>query len=470
MHDTPLTAVATEQALPQIQPASASLAHQLVHLLQEVVEFATTQHDLPLAQRRPRGHPLHLSWLHLALALLMGVLQQDRHLSTIWRRLYLQPIGSFAPVHLTYEAVRKRLLGAGSAVLEQLFDTVSSALAQISQPLPSALTLAPFATEVVALDESTLDGLRRLTQEQRDLTTGDPHLLPGKVAALFDLRRQRWMRVQFRADVLAACNTGILLLLQDLAPGSLMVADLGYFSFPWFDYLSGAGYWWISRLKQGVTYEIKQVLAYDERTGLLDAIVWLGKYRADRAAHAVRLVCYTFDGKQHGYLTNVLDPLQLSVQDMAQIYARRWDIELAFKLLKCELGLHIWWGARPELVLVQLWIALILAQLLHVLQRHVALQAEVDPFDVSMPLLVEVLKLIPAGPAPIVEQLVQHGRALGLLRPSSRLKVQLPIIQPHLYHAPADLKNLVRRARYAQRNPHPRSAPFLSRFSTQLLI
>src|SRR5205085_11905533 len=166
-----------------------------------------------------------------------------------------------APVHLTYEAVRKRLLRAGTSLLEQLFDTVSSTLADISQPLPSALTLAPFATEVVALDESTLDGLRRLSEQQRDLPNGDPHLLPGKLAGLFDLRRQRWMRVQFRADVLAACNTGILLLLEVLAPGSLILADLGYFGFPWFDSLTDQGFFWVSRLKAKTTYEIKEVLA-----------------------------------------------------------------------------------------------------------------------------------------------------------------------------------------------------------------
>ena len=80
------------------------------------------------------------------------------------------------------------------------------------------------------------------------------------------------------------------------------------------------------------------------------------------------------------------------MRDIAQLYARRWDIELAFKLLKCELGLHLWWGARPELVLIQLWLALILAQLLHALQLHVAMQAEVDPFDVSMHVLVELLE------------------------------------------------------------------------------
>ena len=31
------------------------------------------------------------------------------------------------------------------------------------------------------------------------------------------------------------------------------------------------------------------------------------------------------------YLTNVRDPLQLPIADIARLYARRWDIELAFR-------------------------------------------------------------------------------------------------------------------------------------------
>lgn len=471
MHDTALTQVQAEGYLPQIQPRSPSLAHHLVHLLHQILVLSQHTHEVHAPERRPRGRPPLVSLQHLYLALLIGVLRQTPHLSTIWRRLHLEEIGPFAPVQVTYEAVRKRLLSAGTTALQHLFETVSVGLAQWSRSQqPSALSLAPFAAQVVALDESTFDRLRRLTAELRDLPAGDPHLVPGKLAGLFDLRLQRWVRVQFRADVLAYCNTGILLLLEGLAPGSLILADLGYFSFPWFDYLTGQGYWWVSRLKEGVTYEIKEVLAYDDRSGLLDAIVWLGKYRADRAAHAVRLVGFSYHGTQYRYLTNVLSPAQLSLHDIVQLYARRWDIELAFKLLKCELGLHLWWGARPELVLIQLWLALILAQLLHALQLHVAMQAKVDPFDVSMHVLVELLATSPAEPTPIIDRLVQDGRALGLIRPSSRLKVVVPQIEPHMLCPPADLRDLVRHARYAQRNPHPRPAPFVSRFSTQLLI
>src|SRR6266496_1892457 len=466
MHDTAVMHVQPSAGIPPTRAPSASLAQQIVALLEELlVQSEASSSSLMTSGKRPRGRPPTLPLDQLWLALLMGVLRHAKHVSTIWRTLCLETTGSFAVVQVTYEAVRKRLLTAGTAPLQRLFETVSQALAQrsLSQP-PSALTLAPFASQVVALDETTLDHLQRLTQDLRDVPDGDPHRLPGKVAGLFDLRRQRWLRVQFRADVLAGCTTGILLLLEVLAPGSLILADLGYFGFPWFDYLTDQGFFWVSRLKAKTTYEIKEVLAYDDHSGTLDAIVWLGTYRADRAAHAVRLVIFCFHGTQYRYLTNVLDPHLLSMQELAHLYSRRWDIELAFKLLKCELGLHLWWGARTEVVLIQLWLALILAQLLH------ALQAQVAPFDVSMHLLVELLGTMPAGSTPLIERLVQQGRFLGLIRPSTRMQVVVPAVQPQTLRPALPLTDLVRRARYAQRNRYPRIAPFFSRFTTQLLI
>lgn len=469
--DTALMQVPTTDLLPQLQPRNASLVQQLLALLQQVMLFADSGREVQVPARRPRGRPAALPLPHLYLALLAGVLRHSAHLTTIWRRLSLEAIGTWPPVQVTYEAVRKRLLAAGTAGLEDLFALVCRGLACWSQATqPSALSLAPFASQVVALDETTLDQVRRLTDELAELPAGDPHLLPGKLAGLFDLRQQRWVRLHFRADVLASCNVGILLLLEGLERGSLILADLGYFSFPWFDYLTGQGYWWVSRLKQGVSYEIEQVLAYDDATNWLDAIVWLGKYRADRTAFRARLVCFTVGGTTYRYLTNVLDAQMLSLRDIAQVYARRWDIELAFKLLKCERGLRLWWGARPELVLIQLWLALILAQLLHALQLHIAHQTHVDPFDVSLHVLLELLDMQPTGSTATLEVLVQRGRDLGLIRPSTRLQVVVPTVPSRMLVPLPDLSPRMRHARYAQRTSHPRAAPFVSRFSTQLLL
>ena len=469
--DTALTQVPTTDLLPQLQPRHASLVQQLLDLLQQVMLFADSGREVQVPPRRQRGRPATVPLPHLYLALLAGVLRHSAHLTTIWRRLSLEAIGTWPPVQVTYEAVRKRLLAAGTAGLEDLFALVCRGLAHWSQATqPSALSLAPFACQVVALDETTLDQVRRLTDDLAELPADDPHRLPGKLAGLFDLRQQRWVRLQFRADVLAYCNVGILLLLDGLQRGSLILADLGYFSFPWFDYLTGQGYWWVSRLKQGVSYEIEQVLAYDDHTGLLDAIVWLGKYRADRTADRARLVCFTLGGTTYRYVTNVLDAQRLSLHDIAQLYARRWDIELAFKVLKCELGLRLWWGARPELVMIQLWLALILAQLVHALQLHIARQAHVDPFDVSLHVLLELLDMQPTGSTPTLEVLLQRGRDLGLIRPSPRLQVVVPTVSSRMLVPLPDLSPRMRHARYAQRTSHPRAAPFVSRFSTQLLL
>ena len=454
-------------ALPRVARRPA-LAQQLLGFLQMLL--AQPGVPVPLSHRG-RGAPPKLLSQHLCLALLQGVLCQARHLSTIWRLLVLQPVGSFAPVHVTYEAMRTRLLRSGPALLQDCFQTLSRALGQwMAGQAPPGPVLAPFARAVLALDETTLDALRRLTAPLRGLPAGDAHLLPGKLAGLFDVRTQRWVRLQFRADVLAGCNIGILLLLEGLAPGSLILADLGYFSFPWFDYLTGQGFWWVSRLKDHVTTDLVQVLAYDDHTGFCEALVWLGTYRADRAAQVVRLVSFSWQGQQYRYITNVLDAAQLSVSEIVELYARRWDIELAFKLLKCELGLHLWWGARPELVLSQLWIALILAQLLHALQVSLAWQAGVDPFDVSLHVLVELLPVVAGGQASIVDRLLSEGRFVGLIRPSSRIQRQVPTGDPQHWPAVPAEPPPPRRARYAQRNPHPRPGPFVSHFTTQLLI
>ena len=147
MHDDILlTQVQAEGYLPQIQPRSPSLAQHLVHLLQQVLVFAHERTALQASQNRPRGRPPLLPLQQLYLTLLMGVLQHTSHLSTIWRRLYLEEIGSFAPVQVTYEAVRKRLLSAGTTALAQLFETVSVGLTQWCQvQQPSALSLDPRA-------------------------------------------------------------------------------------------------------------------------------------------------------------------------------------------------------------------------------------------------------------------------------------------------------------------------------------
>lgn len=433
---------------------------QLVSFLQALLQPQPAEQAAALTTR-PRGRPASLSWEQLWLALLLAVLRGLMGWRDVWQLLVWEGVGNFPLVSVTPSAVRQHLLKAGTASLQQLLERVNAALRQRGAAT-SALTLAPFASQVVALDETTLDALHRWCPELRGLPAGCAQLLVGKLAGLFDLRAQQWLRLHFRDDV--------LLLLDGRAPGSLILADLGYFSFPWFDYLTSQGYWWLSRLRERTSYRI--VHLYYQQGETLDALIWLGAYRADRATHLVRLVQFRQGSHLCRYLTNVTDPALLSMLDIARLYARRWDIELAFKLLKRQLGLHLWWAATPVLVLQQLMAALILAQLLHALHLEIAAQAQVDPFEVSLPILVKLLAHPPAMARPLVPHLVERGRLLGLIRPSCRLQVEAPDIPlEQLHPPPADLPT-VRSARYAQRKCHPRTSQPLHtpRFFTQLLI
>ena len=131
---------------------------------------------------------------------------------------------------------------------------------------------------------------------------------------------------------------------------------------------------------------------------------------------------------------------------------------MAFKLIKRELGLHMLWSAKSIVIQQQVWAVLLISQILQGLQMEIAARAGVDPFDVSMPLLVEYMpSFIYRGEDP-VEVFVQQGRELGFIRPSRRTSIRAPGVDPtDIMPIPADLL-LVRQARYAHRKCASRSS------------
>ena len=428
---------------------------------------------LPSVNRSPSSwSPPTISLSHIWLALLLAVLRGLRHWSDVWTLLVWTSIGSLPLLSVSKTAIEKRLRQAGTAPLEQLLQQLTHLLHR-RLPVSSLADqppLAPFASEVFALDESTLDQLHRLTSDLRDIPAGEPQLLVGKLAGLFDLRRQQWVRLQFRCDVLANCKTGILQLLEGLPKASLILCDLGYFSFAFFDWISDQGHFFLSRLRKRTSYHLLHTFYQADDT--LDALIFLGASRADRAAHAVRLIQFRSHGQLRRYITNVVDPTRLSMLDVAQLYARRWDIELAFKHLKCALGVRVWWAATPIFVQQQLWAALILAQLLHALHLQLAARAQVDLFAISLPLLHKWLAQPPAGHHDVLALLVERGTFLGVIRPSSRTHILAPTPDLRDYCFPPPDLLLVRVPRSAARKSHARSArsPFTPRFLDHLLI
>jgi putative transposase len=314
--------------------------------------------------------------------------------------------------------------------------------------------LAPFAPEIVALAETTLDPVARRLGTA-DGTAPPARRLPGKLAGVFDVRRQLWRTVQVITDVHQNEKVAARGLLTDLPRGTLILADLGYFGFRWFDDLTDAGYFWISRLRAKTSYRVEHVFYQCGDT--FDGLVWLGGYRADRTKHLVRLVQYRHGTHLHRYVTNVRDPHRLPLAHLVALYARRWDIELAVKLVKEPLGLHLWWSTKDVVIQQQLFAVLIIAQILQALRLEIAARAKVEIFDVSLPLLVQYLPQLMARGEDPVAFVVARGRAAGFIRPHRRHWVQTP-------DPPLDIAwsirpiTFCRTPRYAQRKTGSRQA------------
>ena len=403
-------------------------------------------------QRKP-GRPRVLRSWHLCLGLLVCLMRGWHAQRDLWRLISFEGFGHFVPLGLSDQAIYKRLQEDGTSVLEQLFAHVSQWLRQHLAPY-EACRLAPFAKAVVALDESVLDKVARTLCCLRQLSKGDARLLPGRLCCLFDIRLQQWLRVDVLADATANCKRHARAMLTSLQPGTLILFDRGYFSFPWLDELTTAGFFWISRTVGKTRYPLVHV--YYQADGILDALVQIGAYRADRAAYTVRLVRFRVGSQSYTYLTNVTDPALLSMADIARLYARRWDIELAFLALKEHLGLNLLWSAKPQVIQQQIWASLILAQLFHAFQVELAARADVEPYEVSLDLVIRLTpRLWQQGLDPMAF-LLEHGRAMEVIRPSTRFAPLAPDIPLWQIIYPPEELVLVRPARSAHRKCHSR--------------
>jgi Transposase DDE domain len=402
---------------------------------------------LELSTAPPRtgpGRPWVLPAFALWAGVLVGVARGFSSQLEIWRLVSAGGLWDLPHYAVKDDALYQRLKEAGRDTFQVLFERVTAVLQRQRRPVSS---LAAFAKGVYALDGMTLDAVSKRLPSLRGR---DDTVLPGKVAAVFDVRAQLWRTITVLEEARANDKSAARDLLAGLASGSLILADLGYFAFKWFDDLTDEGYFWISRLRAKTSYV--PIHVFYQGAGVLDALVWLGQHRADRAAHAVRLVQVTRQGKTWAYLTNVLDPQRLSLADISQLYARRWDIERMFNLVKTHLHLHWLWSSQLTVVIHQVYAVFSVAQIILGLRAEIAERAQADVEEVSLDLMIRWLPRFAQNGQDPVQQIAERGRFAKIIRPVNRTKRELPELALSDYlPAPSNL-SLTRVPRYAGKN------------------
>lgn len=317
-------------------------------------------------------------------------------LAMIWRRvpsaaelvrlLDTQVLLWTKPTKVTQPALAERFLTFPAELFERvLMDVLSELPARVAQrtrPLPVGVRQAATRFQgLYVMDGTTLEALFRKLQSLRDQDTAP---LAGHLGVICDLLSHLPVKIVFAED--PAINDKALLpaLLPSLPVQSLTVFDLGYFSFQLFDQLTASARWFVTRLRQKTTYEVVQVL--QRRAEVRDQIIRCGQFRSSPSQSPVRLVEVYVQNAWRSYLTNVLDPQQLSVLDIVELYERRWHIETTFLTIKRLLDLSYLWVGSINGVQLQVWATFLFYAVLVDLADDVAdvLQLPLDSISLEM--------------------------------------------------------------------------------------
>ena len=146
---------------------------------------------------------------------------------------------------------------------------------------------------------------------------------------------------------------------QAFAPGTILVFDKGYIDFQWFATLTGAGVFFVTRLKAAADYRVGERRAPPQARGILadQLIQFRGPLTRRKYPDRLRrVVARTPAGERWEFLTN---HLTLGASTVAQIYKDRWQIELFFKALKQNLRVKTFVGTSANALHIQVWTALI---------------------------------------------------------------------------------------------------------------
>jgi DDE family transposase/uncharacterized protein DUF4372 len=156
-----------------------------------------------------------------------------------------------------------------------------------------------------------------------------------------------------------------------IEPGATYVFDLGYYDYAWWAELDAAGCRIVTRFKSNTPLEVVKELPVAKLSNILsDRIGFLparqAKSRRNPMQDAVREVRVTTQtGKVLRILSNDLDA---SAEEIADLYRRRWAIELFFRWIKQTLKITRFIGTSENAVRIQIAVALIAFLLLRLAQ------------------------------------------------------------------------------------------------------
>ncbi len=300
----------------------------------------------------------HLTTKSQFVALLYGQLEGASSLREIEAGLASQRSRLY---HLGVSAPRRSTLAEANAqrpaaVFSELFAVMA---ARAHRPLRRAL-----AGTTYLLDSTGL----RLDERSLDWARFSEKVCGVKLHVVYDADADQPI---YAAITPARVNDVTPAQTMPIEPGATYVFDLGYYDYAWWARLDDQACRIVTRFKRNTPLAVIEELPVKQGGPILsDRIGFLpqrqGSGRKNPLQHAVREVQVKTDtGKVLRILSNDLDA---PAQEIADLYKRRWAIELFFRWVKQVLRITRFLGISENAVRIQIAVALIAFLLLRLAQ------------------------------------------------------------------------------------------------------
>lgn len=202
-----------------------------------------------------------------------------------------------------------------------------------------------------------------------------------------------------------------------LEPGAYYVMDRGYIHFLRLYRITQAGAFFVIRAKDKMRYRRRYSHRVDKSPGLRSdqTIVLTGRDSKHDYPAPARLIRY-WDEQHNLRLRFLTNNFLLPAHTIAQLYKRRWDIELFFKWMKQHLRIKKFYGNSPNAVKTQIWVAVIVYLLVAILKKQLGIEA-------SLYRILQILSVTIFEKMPILQVLQPLDSHSSTTPPSNQLNL-----------------------------------------------
>jgi hypothetical protein len=147
--------------------------------------------------------------------------------------------------------------------------------------------------------------------------------------------------------------------------GVIYVLDRGYVDYKSLYYIDLQGSTLVTRMKRNGAYKRIKNNRHEKNGAIISEVLiqLTGSKTKKHYPTPIRKIKY-YDKEYHHTYEFITNNVEIGAQEIADIYKRRWQVELFFKWIKQNLRIKSFWGTSVNAVYSQIWVALIISVLL----------------------------------------------------------------------------------------------------------